>query len=106
MFKATDWPQIVTLCEQLFAISPTSVVALNRAIAVGEVDGLAAALALVDALALDSYHSFHATCADLLSRLGRQAEAAVAFERAAGLAPTERERPFLRLGGRFGGGSR
>ena len=76
--------------------------ALNRAIAIGEVDGAAAALALVDELDLDGYHPFHATRADLLRRLGRSREAAAAYERAAELAPTEAEREFLRHGGRAG----
>jgi RNA polymerase sigma-70 factor (ECF subfamily) len=75
-------------------------VALNRAIAVGEVHGPAAALALVEELALDNYHPFHATRADLLRRLGRDSEATAAYERAADLAPTDAERDFLRLGGR------
>src|SRR5207244_7626621 len=70
-FAVTDWPQIVALYDQLLAISPTPVVALNRAIAVGEVRGPAAALELVDELDLDGYHAFHATRADLLARLGR-----------------------------------
>jgi RNA polymerase sigma-70 factor (ECF subfamily) len=96
----TDWSQIVALYDQLYGVAPTPVVALNRAIAVGEVQGAAAALALVDELDLDNYHSFHATRADLLHRLGRAGEAAAAYERAADLAPTEAERDFLRLGGR------
>ena len=66
----------------------------------GEVEGAAAALALVDELELEGYHPFHATRADLLRRLGRSREAAAAYERAADLAPTEAEREFLRLGGR------
>jgi RNA polymerase sigma-70 factor (ECF subfamily) len=75
-------------------------VALNRAIAIGEVQGPAAALALVDELDLDTYHPFHATRADLLRQLGRHREAAAAYQRAAALAPTDAERDFLRLGGR------
>jgi len=101
-FRATDWSQIVALYDTLLAVAPTPVVALNRAIAVGEVDGPAAALALVDALDLDSYHAFHATRADLLWRLDRSPEALTAFERAAALAPAEAERAFLRDGGRMG----
>ena len=101
-FEATDWPQIVALYDQLLALAPTPVVALNRAIAVGEVQGAAAALALVDELDLDGYHPFHAARADLLRRLGRNGEAAAAYERAAALAPTDAEREFLRLGGRAG----
>jgi RNA polymerase sigma-70 factor (ECF subfamily) len=96
----TDWSQIVALYDQLLAVAPTPVVALNRAIAIGEVDGPAAALALVDQLDLDSYHPFHATRADLLGRLGRHREAAAAYQRAAALAPTEAERDFLSRGGR------
>jgi RNA polymerase sigma-70 factor (ECF subfamily) len=98
--EQTDWLQIVALYDQLLAVAPTPVVALNRAIAVGEVRGAAAALALVDELDLDNYHPFHATRADLLRRLGRNGEAAAAYERAAALAPTDAERDFLRHGGR------
>jgi RNA polymerase sigma-70 factor (ECF subfamily) len=98
--EQTDWTQIIALYDQLLAVVPTPVVALNRAIAIGEVRGPAAALALVDELALDNYHPFHATRADLLRRLGRDDEAAAAYERAADMAPTDAERDFLRLGGR------
>ena len=98
--EQTDWSQIVTLYDQLLAVAPTPVVALNRAIAIGEVQGPAAALALVDELDLDNYHAFHATRADLLRRLGRSSEAASAYERAAALAPTDAERDFLSRGGR------
>jgi RNA polymerase sigma-70 factor (ECF subfamily) len=96
----TDWSQIVALYDQLLGVARTPVVALNRAIAIGEVQGPAAALALVDALDLDNYHPFHATRADLLRRLGRHSEAAAAYERAAAMAPTDAERDFFRLGGR------
>jgi RNA polymerase sigma-70 factor (ECF subfamily) len=99
-FEQTDWAQILALYDQLLAVAPTPVVALNRAVAVGEVHGAAAALALVEQLDLDTYHPFHATRADLLRRLGRDDEAAVAYDRAASLAPTDAEREFLRLGGR------
>jgi RNA polymerase sigma-70 factor, ECF subfamily len=98
--EETDWSQIVALYDQLLAIAPTPVVALNRAIAIGEVQGPAAGLALVDQLSLDGYYPFHATRADLLRRLGRNRESAAAYQRAAALAPTEAEREFLRLGGR------
>ncbi len=98
--EETDWFQIVALYDQLFAISHTAVTALNRAIAIGEVRGPAAALALVDELELDNYYSFHATRADLLRRLGRSSEATAAYARAADMAPTDAERDFLRLGGR------
>jgi RNA polymerase sigma-70 factor (ECF subfamily) len=98
--EQTDWAQIVALYDQLLAIAATPVVALNRAIAIGEVHGPSAALALVDKLDLDNYHPFHATRADLLQRMGRTAEATAAYARAADLAPTDNERNFLRLGGR------
>ncbi|WP_328422188.1 RNA polymerase sigma factor [Streptomyces sp. NBC_00443] len=98
----TDWPQIAALYDQLLAFTPTPVVALNRAIAIAEVQGPATALALVDELDLDTYYPFHATRADLLSRLGRDEEATAAYERAAALAPTDAERNFLRHGGRTG----
>jgi RNA polymerase sigma-70 factor, ECF subfamily len=98
--EETDWYQIVALYDQLLAVAPTPVVALNRAIAIGEVRGPAAALALVDELALDNYHPYHATRADLLQRLGRHDKAAAAYQRAAALAPTDAERDFLSRGGR------
>jgi RNA polymerase sigma-70 factor, ECF subfamily len=98
--EETDWSQIVALYDQLLAVAPTPVVALNRAIAIGEVHGPAAALALVDELDLDNYHPYHATRADLLRRLDRHGEAAAAYQRAATMAPTDAERDFLKLGGR------
>lgn len=98
--EQTDWPQILTLYDQLLILTPTPVVALNRAIAVAEVHGPTAALTLVDQLALDNYYAFHATRADLLHRLGRATEATTAYQQAAALAPTDAERDFLRLGGR------
>ena len=98
--QETDWSQIVALYDQLLGVAPTPVVALNRAIAIGELQGPAAALPLVEGLDLDSYYPFHATRADLLRRLGRHREAAAAYQRAAAMAPTEAEREFLRMGGR------
>jgi RNA polymerase sigma-70 factor, ECF subfamily len=98
--QQTDWSQIVALYDQLLTFAATPVVALNRAIAVAEVHGAAAGLALVDELDLGDYHAFHATRADLLRRLGRDSEAAIAYARAAALAPTEAERDFLSRGGR------
>jgi RNA polymerase sigma-70 factor, ECF subfamily len=98
--EETDWPQVVALYDQLLVVAPTPVVALNRAIAIGEVHGPAVALALVDELDLDGYYPFHATRADLLRRLGRNSEAAAAYRRAAALASTDAEREFLRRGGR------
>jgi RNA polymerase sigma-70 factor (ECF subfamily) len=98
--EQTDWRQIVALYDQLLGVAPTPVVALNRAIAIGELQGPATALALVEELNLDSYYPFHATRADLLRRLGLNSEAAAAYQRAAAMAPTDTERAFLRLGGR------
>ncbi len=86
--EETDWSQIVAIYDQLQAVAPTEVVSLNRAIAIGEVQGPAAALTLVDELDLDNYYPFHATRADLLRRLGRTSEAADAYSRAADMAPT------------------
>ena len=98
-FEQTDWSQIVALYDQLLDVAPTRVVALNRAIAIGELHGPAQALALVDGLDLENYCAYHATRADLLRRLGRTSEAAAAYERAAAIAPTDAERDFLRAGG-------
>ena len=86
--RDTDWSQVVALYDQLAAIDPSPIVALNRAIAVAELDGPDVALATVDRLAtaLDGYHAFHATRADLLRRLGRSADARTAYDRAIALA--------------------
>jgi len=92
---ATDWGQVLALYDQLLTIAPGPVVALNRAVAVAEVEGPEAALALVDGLELDSYHLFHAIRADLLRRLGRDAEAAAAYEAAIARAGNAPERAFL-----------
>ena len=97
---ATDWRQIVLLYDQLLAFTPTPVVALNRAVAVAEVEGPAVALALVDELDLDGYHLFHAVRADLLRRLGRDEEAATAYERAIARTGNAVERAFLDAGRR------
>ena len=92
---ATDWRQIVRLYDQLQALTPSPVVALNRAVAVAEVSGPEAALALVDDLDLAGYHLFHAIRADLLRRLGRDAEAALAYEAAIASTDNAAERAFL-----------
>ena len=76
-------------------VAAAAVVALNRAVAVAEVDGPAAALALVDELGLDGYHLFHAIRADLLRRLGRSSESANAYDAALGLTASGPERTFL-----------
>ena len=91
----TDWRQILALYDQLLAVAPTPVVALNRAVAVAEIHGPEAALLEVDTLDLTAYHLFHATRADLLRRLGRAAEAAAAYDQALDLAQNAAERRFL-----------
>jgi RNA polymerase sigma-70 factor, ECF subfamily len=94
----TDWGQIVTLYDMLLAHAPTPVVALNRAVAVAEVDGPAAGLVAVADLGdrLDGYQPFHAIRADLLARLDRPAEAADAYRTAVALTDNAAERAFLR----------
>jgi RNA polymerase sigma-70 factor, ECF subfamily len=92
---ATDWPQILQLYDQLLRASPTAVVALNRAVAVAECDGPQVALAIVDELEFSDYYLFHGVRADLLRRLARDAEAALAYRNAIALAGNERERAFL-----------
>jgi RNA polymerase sigma-70 factor (ECF subfamily) len=79
---ATDWDQILALYDQLLTIAPSPVVALNRAVAVAEIQGPAAALAIVERLDLSGYYLFHAIRADLLRRLGRDADAALAYQAA------------------------
>ena len=96
MAAATDWKQILQLYNQLQALAPSPVVALNRAVAVAEVEGPEAALTLVDGLDLAGYHLFHAIRADLLRRLGRNAEASLAYEAAIARTENETERDFLR----------
>jgi RNA polymerase sigma-70 factor (ECF subfamily) len=92
----TDWWQILRLYDQLLSLAPSPVVALNRAVAMAEVEGPAAALTLVDDLDLGGYHLFHAIRADLLRRLGRDGEAALAYEAAIALTENTAERDFLR----------
>jgi RNA polymerase sigma-70 factor, ECF subfamily len=96
-FQATDWPQIVALYDHLFSVMPTPVVALNRAIAIAEIEGPGAALTTLDAIAadLDSYHLLHAARGAMLRRLGQPDAARAAFERAAHLAATNVDRRFL-----------
>ena len=98
-FDATDWPQIVALYDHLLSVMPTPVVALNRAIAVAEVEGPAAALAALDAIAddVDTYHLMHAARGTMLRRLGQGDAARAAFERGAQLAQSETDRRFLAL---------
>ncbi|MGH3656049.1 MAG: RNA polymerase sigma factor, partial [Micromonosporaceae bacterium] len=95
----TDWPQIAALYGQLVSLTPTPVVELNRAVAVGMAEGPETGLAVLDRLAgadeLAGYHLLHATRADLLRRSGRTAEAAEAYRQAVPLAPTDAERRHL-----------
>jgi RNA polymerase sigma-70 factor (ECF subfamily) len=91
----TDWRQVLALYDHLLALDPSPVARLNRAVALAEVDGPLAALHAVDALLLDGYHLFHAIRADLLRRLGREPEAAAAYERALALTANDVERAFL-----------
>jgi RNA polymerase sigma-70 factor (ECF subfamily) len=91
----TDWPQILQLYNQLLLLAPNPLVALNRTVAVAEVEGPAAALTLLDRLDLSGYYLFHAIRADLLRRLGRTTEAALAYEAAIARAENTAERDFL-----------
>jgi RNA polymerase sigma-70 factor (ECF subfamily) len=93
---ATDWQQILQLYDQLLALAPGPVAALNRAIVVAEIQGPDAALDLVDGLDLGGYHLFHAVRADLLRRLGRSAEAAAEYDAAIARTQNAAERDFLR----------
>ena len=95
MEEPRDWPEIAALYGELVRLTGSPVVELNRAIAVAEVDGPEAGLALVDRLDLDGYQYFHSTRADLLRRLGRADEARTEYGRALALAHTEPERRFL-----------
>ncbi len=98
--EATDWSQIAMLYDQLAAIDPSPIVALNRAVAIAELDGPEVALAQVDRLVasapvLASYHAFHATRADLLRRLGRSADAREAYDAALAVCDNTAERAYL-----------
>jgi RNA polymerase sigma-70 factor (ECF subfamily) len=95
--RDTDWSQIVALYDQLVRLDPSPIVALNRAVAVAELDGPEVALASVDRLEapLAGYHAFHATRADLLRRLGRSREARAAYDRAIELAGNTAETAYL-----------
>lgn len=95
---ATAWRQIVALYDQLYALRPDAVVAINRAVAIGELDGPGAgllALELIDADAVATYQPFHAARADLLARCGRVADATAAYDRAIELTDNLIERSFL-----------
>lgn len=91
----TDWAQIATIYSHLYALAPNPVVALNRAVAIAELDGPEVALAEVDRLDLSTYHAWHATRADFLRRLGRSAEARAAYDAAIAATENEAERAYL-----------
>lgn len=91
----TDWTQILALYDQLAQLDPSPMVTLNRAVAVAEIDGPAAALRLVDDLDLGTFHLFHAIRGDLLARLGRTGEAQQAFDAAARLTDNQTEHAYL-----------
>jgi len=93
--EETDWWQILQLYNQLMALAPSPVVALNRAVAVAEVEGVDAALTIVGGLRLDGYATFHAVRADLLRRLGRSAEAAAEYQAAISTTQNVKERAHL-----------
>jgi RNA polymerase sigma-70 factor (ECF subfamily) len=93
--EATDWSQVLALYDQLYALMPTPIVALNRAVAVAEVHGPALALAALEDVDLPGYHRLHATRAELLNRLGRDDEARAAYDQAIALATNETEKAFL-----------
>ncbi|UGT54755.1 RNA polymerase sigma factor [Nocardia asteroides] len=92
----TDWAQILTLYDHLYALTPTPVVALHRTVAVAEIRGPTAALRDLEAIDLPDHRLYHAIRADLLRRTGRLEEAANAYDRAASLSPNDIEREFLR----------
>ncbi len=92
----TDWSQIVALYDQLLSIDPTPIVALNRAVAVAEVEGPEAALPVLEQLPLDRYYLYHAIRADLLRRLGRAGEAAAAYQAAIDRTENQSEVGLLR----------
>ncbi|MEU7946873.1 sigma-70 family RNA polymerase sigma factor [Micromonospora taraxaci] len=92
----TDWRQVLALYDQLLALTPTPVVALNRVVAVAEVYGPAVALDALEEVHLPGYHRLPATRAELLTRLGRDAEARAAYDEALALVTNETERAHLR----------
>jgi RNA polymerase sigma-70 factor (ECF subfamily) len=94
--KSTDWPQILGYYDQLYAQLPTPVVALNRAVALAEVEGPEPALQAIAALELDEYHLFHAARADFLTRSGQHADARAAYQRAMELTENAAEQALLK----------
>ncbi len=94
--ESTDWAQVLALYDQLLIVAPNAIVALNRAVALAEVEGPLAALSVVDDLDLPRYYLYHAIRADLLRRLGRTAEAITAYDEAIARTANEVERKFMR----------
>jgi RNA polymerase sigma-70 factor, ECF subfamily len=96
--RDTDWSQVVALYDQLVRVDPSPIVALNRAIAVAELDGPEVALASIDRLEdkLAGHHAYHATRADLLRRLGRNHKARAAYDKAIELAGNTAETAYLK----------
>jgi len=93
--EQTDWRQILALYDLHLSIAPSPIVALHRAVAVAEVDGPATALGILDGLDLESHHMYHAIRADLLRRLGRDVDAAAAYDAAIERSGNAAERAFL-----------
>jgi RNA polymerase sigma-70 factor (ECF subfamily) len=91
----TDWSQVVALYDQLSRLDPSPIVALNRAVAVAELDGPKVALSLVDRLPLTNYHAWHVARAELLRRLGRTAEAKDSYDAAIAATQNSAERTYL-----------
>jgi RNA polymerase sigma-70 factor, ECF subfamily len=111
--RDTDWSQVVALYDQLVRLDPSPIIALNRAVAVAELDGPEVALAAIDRLAdkLAGYHAYHAARADLLRRLGRSQKSRAAYGKAIELAGNAAEIAYLtrrrdQLGQGFGSGAR
>ena len=105
--RDTDWAQIVALYDRMMQVDASPITRLNRAVAIAELDGPDVALADIERLghALDRYHAFHATRADLLRRIGRSDESRAAYDRALELAGNPAERAYLsRRRGQLGGG--
>lgn len=93
--RDTDWARIASLYDHLYRLTPSPIVALNRAVATAEVDGPQVALAQIEDLGLEGYHAWHATRADLLRRLGRSEEAVIEYDAAIGATENEAERAYL-----------
>lgn len=94
-YAQTDWASVLALYDQLMTVAPSPVAALNRAVALAEVEGAAAALEAAQDLPLEEYHAFHVVRGDLLDRLGRRSEARASFARAAQLTENDAQRRYL-----------